>query len=287
MTEWTTEQLVALRERLVAHFSMGELQTLAFDLGMDFEELGGEGKTAKARELVSYARRHGHLEALLRLAAAQRPHVAWDAPPSGPAPAPSPAPDERARTERTLAMAAYLSKETLFTLIQAIVGANMATHDGREQLLMGIHPGYRASLPTRSDPFNQIWSDLEQMNSAPRLADGEAPLRLWLLNAAQRFHIQGRAAEQALFDSARATVEAELARGDASVSLPDSLPTPAPSLTPDERARTERTLAMARRALEHLEEQAAGYGKLALPTHLRIELEDKRAEVAALEAKLL
>jgi hypothetical protein len=45
-------------------------------------------------------------------------------------------------------------------------------------------------------------------------------------------------------------------------------------------------LAMARRSLAILEEQAAGYGKLQIPTHLRIDLEEKRREVAELETRL-
>jgi hypothetical protein len=44
-------------------------------------------------------------------------------------------------------------------------------------------------------------------------------------------------------------------------------------------------LKMARRALNILEERAAGFGKLHLPTHLQIELEEKRREVAALEVQ--
>ncbi len=45
-------------------------------------------------------------------------------------------------------------------------------------------------------------------------------------------------------------------------------------------------LAMARRSLQILEEQAAGFGKLQMPAHLRLELEEKRREVAELEARL-
>jgi len=43
---------------------------------------------------------------------------------------------------------------------------------------------------------------------------------------------------------------------------------------------------MARRALAILEEQAAGYTALTIPAHLKIELEEKRCEVAELEATL-
>jgi len=47
---------------------------------------------------------------------------------------------------------------------------------------------------------------------------------------------------------------------------------------------SSRALSMARRALAILEEPAAGYTALTIPTHLKIELEEKRREVADLEA---
>jgi hypothetical protein len=53
-----------------------------------------------------------------------------------------------------------------------------------------------------------------------------------------------------------------------------------------ERERLERTLQMARRVLAILEEQVAGYRSLSVPPELLISLEDKRREVARLEAGL-
>lgn len=47
-----------------------------------------------------------------------------------------------------------------------------------------------------------------------------------------------------------------------------------------------RAVLMAQRALGVLEEQAAGYGKLSIPVHLQIELEDKRQELELLERRL-
>lgn len=47
-----------------------------------------------------------------------------------------------------------------------------------------------------------------------------------------------------------------------------------------------RALTMARRALTILEEQAAGYTALTVPVHLKLELEEKRREVADLEARI-
>lgn len=55
----------ALRDR----FSLDEVRTLCFDLGLDFDSLGGEGKLGKARELVRLMQRR---DALDRLAAAIR-----------------------------------------------------------------------------------------------------------------------------------------------------------------------------------------------------------------------
>jgi hypothetical protein len=43
---------------------------------------------------------------------------------------------------------------------------------------------------------------------------------------------------------------------------------------------------MARRSLTNLEKQAAGYTSLTIPSHLKIELEEKRLEVENLEARL-
>jgi len=58
-----------------------------------------------------------------------------------------------------------------------------------------------------------------------------------------------------------------------------------PSLA-DDREALERALRRARRALAILEEQVAGFGALHVPAHLQIELEEKREEVARLEARL-
>lgn len=63
-------------------------------------------------------------------------------------------------------------------------------------------------------------------------------------------------------------------------TAPEVLPAPA---TP--AAEPSPALRMARRTLAILEQQAAGYGALHTPVHLLIELEEKRREVAELEAR--
>jgi len=53
---------IHLRQVLTEHYNLGELRTLCFELGIDFEEFGGGGKTEKVVELVAYAQRHNRLD---------------------------------------------------------------------------------------------------------------------------------------------------------------------------------------------------------------------------------
>lgn len=70
-------RLTRLRQLLVQHFDLEELQTLCFDVQVDFEELAGGTKSAKVRELVAYLQRENRLDALLGAAASARPSVQW------------------------------------------------------------------------------------------------------------------------------------------------------------------------------------------------------------------
>ena len=64
-------------------------------------------------------------------------------------------------------------------------------------------------------------------------------------------------------------------------------PTPPTSGLPgfDECAELKKTLALARRALAHLERQQTGLGLYA-PAHIAIEIEDKQQQIRGLEARL-
>ncbi len=95
-----------------------------------------------------------------------------------------------------------------------------------------------------------------------------------------------REAEQTpFFDTAMEDFPIALLRGGK--GLPSSTPVAAdsPKIMTEQEVVTP-ALAMARRSLAILEEQAAGFGRLQMPAHLRIELEEKRREVAELEKRL-
>ena len=57
----STRSLANLRQTLTARFSADELRTFCFDLGVDSENLPGEGKAGKARELLLYLERYDRI----------------------------------------------------------------------------------------------------------------------------------------------------------------------------------------------------------------------------------
>ena len=74
-----TEILITLRQNLVDSFSDTELHDLCFDMGIDYEDLPGEGRAAKARELVAYCERRSLTSELIKKCSELRPLVSWGA----------------------------------------------------------------------------------------------------------------------------------------------------------------------------------------------------------------
>jgi hypothetical protein len=64
--------------RLVERFNEGELRTLCFRLGIDYDDLIGEGKSDKARELIAYLERRASLSRLMEVGKQLRPDISWD-----------------------------------------------------------------------------------------------------------------------------------------------------------------------------------------------------------------
>lgn len=69
--------LTELRQVLAVRFSEEELRTLCFDLGVNYDDLQGEGKAGKARELVAFLDRHGRIPELLEIGRQLRPDIPW------------------------------------------------------------------------------------------------------------------------------------------------------------------------------------------------------------------
>jgi hypothetical protein len=77
MDSSSREILTAVRRLLTRHFDVEELRTLAFDLGIPYDDLRGEGRASKARELILLTARRGCLPELVELAQSRRSNVDW------------------------------------------------------------------------------------------------------------------------------------------------------------------------------------------------------------------
>ncbi|WP_420645799.1 GTP-binding protein [Candidatus Leptofilum sp.] len=62
---------------LNSYFKQNELETLCFDLGIDFENLPGNTKEEKARELMLFCEREDRIHDLQEAVRERRPHIEW------------------------------------------------------------------------------------------------------------------------------------------------------------------------------------------------------------------
>ena len=65
-------------DAITTAFDLDELNTLAFKINLDYDDLAGETKEAKARELVKQAQRMSLLDALVVACFNERPNMYWD-----------------------------------------------------------------------------------------------------------------------------------------------------------------------------------------------------------------
>lgn len=68
----------ALRQLMMTSFSLDEVRTLCFDLGIDFETLGGDDKSSKIVELIQFCGRSGRAAELVDQCRKARPGDAWN-----------------------------------------------------------------------------------------------------------------------------------------------------------------------------------------------------------------
>jgi CHAT domain-containing protein len=69
--------LIELRDILAQRFNSTELRDLVFYMDIDYEDLSGQTKAAKARELVTYCQRRGLIPKLIEVGQRQRPEIPW------------------------------------------------------------------------------------------------------------------------------------------------------------------------------------------------------------------
>lgn len=62
---------------LVGRFDDEELRTLCFALGLDYDNLRGDGKSGKARELITYLERRNEIPQLVEIGEQLRSDISW------------------------------------------------------------------------------------------------------------------------------------------------------------------------------------------------------------------
>ncbi len=66
-----------LRDLIGEHFNENELETLCFDIGVDYEDISADSHNLSVQNLVSYCYRHNLVEELIAVCKKSRPRVEW------------------------------------------------------------------------------------------------------------------------------------------------------------------------------------------------------------------
>ncbi len=67
-----------LLKMLNTYFDLNEIQNLCFEINVDYDNLGGNNKLDKCRELITYLQRRGRLDELIEVCLRERPNIPWD-----------------------------------------------------------------------------------------------------------------------------------------------------------------------------------------------------------------
>ena len=66
-----------LHQKINQYFDDDDLQTVCFNLGVEYDNLKGDTKSGKARELILWCKKHSCLDKLTELLRKERPKVPW------------------------------------------------------------------------------------------------------------------------------------------------------------------------------------------------------------------
>ena len=66
-----------LRQQATSSLNIEDLRSLCFDLGIDYDNLSGEGKDSKLRELIALMRRNDEVPRLIEHLSEIRPNIQW------------------------------------------------------------------------------------------------------------------------------------------------------------------------------------------------------------------
>jgi hypothetical protein len=163
----TQQQLMLLRRNLTDYFGDDELRALCSEMGLDYERLRGQGKAAKASQLVRSLAAHGRILELVARASRLRPDVPWgdlatgtDSPLGRPAPPGGSGPP--LRRLGWLAVALIATVGLIFVLSGGL-------NRGRPEVAPSPAPGTPTLAPTTSAPAAPTLAPIEATVTATPL----------------------------------------------------------------------------------------------------------------------
>ena len=188
MTPMPTDLMIELRDIFATYFDEEGLIDFALALGVDYENLSGSSKSAKARELALYLWRHSKLPQLAAMGPKRRPDIDWGilspyglpSPPLAGRPAIDPGPNlppdttTEAETPKPPDKLNYTDLQRLIPIIA--VYPMFQTPDGRKTVL--TLSGVDALVTTDLNGSARLVTSnlLVQLNEYGRTAEGDVAL---------------------------------------------------------------------------------------------------------------
>jgi len=156
--KFSAQELADWHHKLTDYFDDGELKTLCFNLGVTFDDLPGDGKASKARELVAFMERRDRIPELIAECEKQRPNVEWNLSSNGNGGAASSG--SRAHTVRDAAGSIQLPDHVAGDVIIAQIGA------GAENVAVGKNVAQSIGALDRLDDKQVIEQKLAEVTAA-------------------------------------------------------------------------------------------------------------------------
>ena len=167
MTADSATYLTQLHRLLNQAFNLEEVRTLCFELGIEYDDLGGEGRSDRSRELIRLMARQGRLPNLVTVATEKRPQLVW---PSVPADFHLPTSSPEAKPKLS-----YEPDTVLIPAGQFIMGSD--EHDPAEAPQHVVElPAYRIGrFPVTNEEFAHFIWQTGRVAAKELLWDGNQP----------------------------------------------------------------------------------------------------------------
>lgn len=150
-----------LHEKMVEHFDAAEVRRLCFGLGIEYDDLQGEGRADKLVSLISLIERRGMIASFIKEVTKTRPDVLWKQAPSVVNPLPLPLQGLVDSSHAHVLF--YQSLQCLEHKLQRVVGDGR-TFSEQIRLLDAITERHGGQLLTHSKILGELFTKAEGLS---------------------------------------------------------------------------------------------------------------------------